>query len=242
VNIRMQASQSFCVEALANQAGVSTETNFLIDTVQPSLGSGRTGALFGRANSSHVGQDGVLRICDLARGEYRLMVMPGGTNTPSSLGVATFAISDEDLTNLQVSIRPRIPLPGKVSWITQPPSAPIAQELTIALWNSNYASGGPISTQSTIPGEYQIKWNLSFGSDPVDPLMEQYRVDVRQLPPSVYVKDVTYGGESVWHKPLHLGSKPAGVGLEVILAHDGGTLHARATDDKGEPASDVTVV
>jgi hypothetical protein len=72
--------------------------------------------------------------------------------------------------------------------------------------------------------------------------MDQYRVGVGDLPPSVYVKDVTYGGESVWNKPFHLGSKPAGVGLEVILAHDGGRLDARVTDDKGEPVGDATVV
>lgn len=72
--------------------------------------------------------------------------------------------------------------------------------------------------------------------------MDEYRVDIIQLPASVYVKDITYGGESVWRKALHLGSKPAGVGLEVILAHDGGTLHARVVDDKGEPVGDVTVV
>jgi hypothetical protein len=32
------------------------------------------------------------------------------------------------------------------------------------------------------------------------------------------------------------------VGLEVILAHNGGTLHARVADDKGEPVGDATVV
>jgi hypothetical protein len=242
INIQLRSSPSFCVEAQAHLAGAATETRFLIDTTEPALGAGRSNALFSPAVPGQVGPDGRLRICDLARGEYRLMVLPGASGAPEAQGVAVFSITDEDVKNVQVTVQPRTPLPGKTLWAATPPPEPVDQEIRIELWRSNYGSGGPISTQSQVPGEFQIKWNLSIGRDPVDPLMDQYRVGVEGLPSNVYVKDVTYGGESVWHKSLYLGSKPAGVGLEVILAHDGGTLHAHVADDKGEPAGDATVV
>jgi hypothetical protein len=143
---------------------------------------------------------------------------------------------------LQVYVQPPIPVPGKTVWAAGPPAEPIDQTVFIDLARLHHGSGGGISARPKITEEFRLERRVSIGGDVDDPLMDEYRVDIGRLPESVYVKDVTYGGESVWHKSLHLGSKPAGVGLEVILAHDGGTLHARVADDKGEPIGEATVV
>jgi hypothetical protein len=171
------------------------------------------------------------------------MVYAGSDESPpTAMGSVLFSITDEDVNNLQVSARPRTPVFGRTVWAAGPPAEPIDQAIYIDLQRLHYTFGGGIRAQPKIPQEFRLQWTVSIGGDVDDPLMDEYRVDVRQLPPNVYVKDVTYGGESVWNKPMHLGSKPAGVGLEVILAHDGGTLQARVADDNGEPVSDATVV
>jgi hypothetical protein len=47
----------------------------------------------------------------------------------------------------------------------------------------------------------------------------------------VYVKDVTYGGLSVLHTPLRLGSAIGDAGVKVIVARDGGGAAATVTED-----------
>ncbi|MDA0205874.1 MAG: hypothetical protein O3A53_03685 [Acidobacteria bacterium] len=242
VNIRLPRSQSFCVEAQANIAGPAEDKHFLIDTLQPAFGAGRSMAMSSAKNPGRVGRDGRLLICDLPRGEYRLMIYAGNDGPPESLGVAQFAITDEDVKNLQITAQPRTPLSGTTVWASGPPAKPIEDTIYVELARLHHGFGGVIRAQPKIPEEFRLQWTVSIGGDLDNPLIDDYRVDIRLLPEGVYVKDVTYGGESVWNETLRLGSKPAGTGIEVLLAHDGGSLRAHAVDDKSEPASDVTVV
>jgi hypothetical protein len=93
-----------------------------------------------------------------------------------------------------------------------------------------------------IPGDFALTDKTPFYEAPSGTLLGDYTVHVDRLPRPVYIRDILYGGASVQHTPLRLGSQLAGSELRVILAHDGGMVKARVTDDGGEPVADATVV
>ena len=73
--------------------------------------------------------------------------------------------------------------------------------------------------------------------------MDEYSVRVRlRQGGSLYLKDVTYAGTSILHKPFYLGSAMAGAELRVIVDHDGGVLETRVVDGDVEPVAGTNVV
>jgi hypothetical protein len=138
--------------------------------------------------------------------------------------------------------QPQVPLSGTVVWAGEPPEKPVESQVSITLMPLHRFVGGWPGATSSIPGEFAMKnTNFRTGED-IDPLMDEYRVSILRLPGSLYLKDVTYGGESILHKPLQLGSAMTGSELRVILDHDGGTLKTHVVNSNGEPVGDANVM
>jgi hypothetical protein len=197
------------------------------------------------APSGTTGPDGRLRVCDLHPGPYKLTVMqkPHDAHSgPAFFGSTEFSITDSDVNDVNVQAQPRMSLPGEVLWEHPGPAPSVGPTKFIdlelrpltsfeALWEVEYPR---LRAKSPVPGDFSFR----------DILADDYTVLVQSLSPGVYIKDITFAGESVLNKPLHLESASGDTGLRVTVADDCGFLAVRVLDNDGNPApgSYVTVV
>jgi hypothetical protein len=211
--------------------------SFGFEALQPSSGTSSGGGMVGALPGGTTGSDGKFRICDLYPGPYRLMAMdgnPGSPQMPSNFGMAQLVISDRDLQNVKMTVSPGLPLDGEVVWDGAAPETPVTTQVSVIPQplSRSPLNGERPSARSDIPGTF------SFPSL----VMADYGVRTLLTAPGLYVKDVTYAGNSVLHEPLRLGSAISGAGMRVIVARDGATLGARVTDKDGNPVPAIAVL
>jgi hypothetical protein len=73
-------------------------------------------------------------------------------------------------------------------------------------------------------------------------LLDDYELNVYGVPHDLYLKDITYGGLSILHEPLRVGSAMGNATLRVIVARDGGYVSAKVADKDGNPVPDSYVL
>lgn len=140
-------------------------------------------------------------------------------------------IGDKDLQNVRVTARPRIPVTGEVVWDGPAPDPPLEAKLAIrveALSRTEY--GG---VQAAIPGPFEFQGGL---------VMDDFRLQVMNVPKGVYVKEVTYGDRNVLQEPLRVGRATGNAGVRVVVARNGGTVTAKVVDRDDNPVSDCPIV
>ncbi len=242
-DIRMLRLPSYCLEAQADIQGQPGELSFWIHQAQPSFGLGATGGSVGVPSGGRVGPDGKIRVCGLHRGDFRLSAFSGDRNFPDSFGTTLVSITDRDVKGVTVTPQPRLPLSGQVVWAGEPPDEPVESEVLISVWPVYRTVGGFNRGRSSVPGEFSIQAPQSLAGGRIDPLMDEYSVRTRfRQAGSLYLKDVTYVGTSILHKPFYLGSAMAGAELRVIVDHDGGILETHVADGDGEPVGGASVL
>ena len=243
VDIRMLRSPSYCLGAQVDVQGQPGELSFWIHQAEPSFGLGATGGSVGLPSGGRVGPDGKIRVCGLHRGDFRLSAFSGDRNFPDSFGTTLVSITDRDIRGITVAPQPRLPLSGQVVWAGEPPDEPVESEVVVSVTPLHRTVGGFNSGRSSVPGEFAVQARQSLAGGHIDPLMDEYAVRVRlRRAGSLYLKDVTYGGTSVLHKPFYLGSAMAGAELRVIADHDGGVLETRVADGDGDPVAGAHVI
>jgi len=241
VDIRMLSTPSLCAEATVEFADAAADARFWIRTAEPAAGMGPLGGTTSMPNGGPLGTDGNLRICGLHPAEYRLTVLTGNVNTPQSLGALVFSVTDRDVTGLVVTARKTMPVSGRFEWAGEPPEETPEARGLIALRPRHRGFGGGPSATALVPGEFQLRITDRQTGEEYDPLIDEYYVQAVVRQSSIYVKDVLYGGESVLHRPLVLGSAIGDAQLRVLLGHDGGTFRVRAVNADGEPASNANI-
>ena len=243
VDIRTLRSPSYCLGAQVDVQGQPGELSFWIHQAEPSFGLGATGGSVGVPSGGRVGPDGKIRVCGLHRGDFRLSAFSGDRNFPDSFGTTLVSIADRDVKDVTVTPQPRLPLSGQVVWAGEPPDEPVESEVFVSVTPLHRTVGGFNSGRSSVPGEFAVQAHQSLAGGRIDPLMDEYTVRVRlRRAGRLYLKDVTYGGTSVWHKPFQLGSAMVGAELRVIVDHDGGILETRVADGDGEPVGGASVI
>ncbi len=243
VDIRMLRSPAYCLEAQLDIEGQAGDLSFWIHPTEPSFGFGATGGSPGVPSGGEVGPDGKIRLCGLHRGDHRLTGFSGDHNAPDSFGATVVSITDRDVKGITVVPQPRLPLSGQVVWAGEPPDEPVESEVSISVWPVHRTVGGFNRGRSSIPGEFAVQARQSLAGGRIDPLMDEYsvRAHLRQSG-NLYLKDVTYAGTSILHKPFYLGSAMAGAELRVIVDHDGGVLETHVADGDGEPVGGASVL
>jgi len=245
VNIRVPNSTSYCVDGVLGIKGAPGAVHFEIMDLQEPFDLPGTEGMVLRPPSGTTGPDGRIRVCDLHPGQYKITVMQKPHDShggPGFFGSAEFSISDNNVNDIKVEAQPRFSLPGEVVWDHSGFSESVRSQRFIQLelrpltwledlWEAEYPR---LKAKSPVPG------NFSFQ----DILAGDYAVLVQSLPPGIYVKDITFAGESVLNKPLHLASAPSDTRLRVTVAGDCGLLAVRVLDNDGHPAtgSYVTVM
>ncbi|MBZ5625622.1 MAG: hypothetical protein LAQ69_44050, partial [Acidobacteriia bacterium] len=234
----LKKSPNYCIEGTLIGAFGPAALNFTVEALQPSSGMSSGGGMFTVPPNGMTGPDGKFRVCDLSPGTYRLTAMdssPGSQQMPSNFAIGNVVISDRDLQNVRIPLSPGLPLEGEVVWDGTPPEQPVTTKVSVSL---QPLSRNPITNAERPNARPDIPGTFSFPSL----VMADYGVRTLLNAPGLYVKDVTYAGNSVLHEPLRLGSAIQGAGLRVVVARDGATIGARVTDKDGNPVPAIAVL
>jgi len=232
VDIRLLRSPSYCIEGVLEGGAASAPLIFWLDEQAPTSGESEGGLqVFLVPPGGATGPDGKIRICDLHPGDYRLTAFD---QTGNAFGSTDIYITDGDVRKVRCAAVPRITVPGEVIWDGKAPEKPVDAKLRLWLTMNSLAPELPEQPTSSIPGEFLF---------PRMP-MNSYAVHLRGLPDDLYVKDITYSGQSVLHKPLNVGSAIGNATLRVVVATDGGVIAGKVADKDGNPIPDswVTVM
>jgi hypothetical protein len=230
VDIRLNRSRSYCIEGLLSIDGRPAALEFFFHAAHPSYGIPAGGGLAGLPPRGKTGPNGRIRLCDLPSGEYHLSTWSGDVNRPDSYARSSVVITDRDVTGVSLVSEHPLSLAGSVVWDTPPEETPHRQ-VAVILDSLDRSFQSYSAAMAPLPGNFTI--------GPL--LLDAYRVSLGRLPDGVYAKDIRYGSTSLLGDHLQLGSGMAGVGLQVVLAHDGGIVKGRVTDKEQKPIPDAKV-
>jgi hypothetical protein len=233
-DIRMLRSPSYCVEGVLNGANGPAELYFWIAAKQPASGESATGGVILPPPAGKTGPDGKIRICDLHPGDYDLTALDGYESV-KVFGSTPVSITDEDVRKVGLVPSPRLTVPGEIVWDGKAPEKPA--QAKVQLWvmpatraTFKHESDG-LFPKSAIPGQFSLP-NL---------LVDTYNLRLLGVPDDLYVKDITYSGQSILHKPLNVGSAIGKATLRIVVATDGGVIAGNVTDKDGNPIPDASV-
>jgi hypothetical protein len=236
IDIHMARGPSFCIDGVLEASGAPAPLRFSIRAQQPTSGNSGDGGFHKIPSGGQAGNDGRFRICDLMPGEYQMWAMRFGANAqspPPFFGVRPVTITDQDVHKIQVDGHPQAPVAGEIVWAATAPDKPVSNKLSIWLQPLTRAQWGgeQLFADASIPGEF----SLALFTD-------EYIVHINGFPDGCYMKDVTYGGVSIKHEPLRVGSMLANATLRVVVGRDGGSISAKVADKDSHPVSDANVV
>lgn len=238
VDLQMVRSPSYCVDGVLEAEGRPAALLFEIRQEKPSSGRSGGGGFFTMAPHGNTGPDGKIRICDLHPDDYQITAAQFQHSDESVpfFGTTTLTIADRDVHNVKVAARARLTVPGEVVWYGTAPEQPVPSKISVSLDPMTRARWGNESNglyaQPSIPG------NFSFPGL----LLDDYEVSVHGIPHNLYLKGIIYGGVSILHEPLRVGSAMGQAELRVVVAPDGGYISAKVADKESNPVPDSYVL
>jgi len=233
VDMKMAAAHSYCLLGTLH-VGKASGGFLQIDFAEAPLATGGVGGAvrFQKPLEKELGKDAKTRLCGLVPGEYRLGAWQTAqpNDFPIVYSTQVVTISDKDV---QISFdgQPPVRIAGEVVWDGVAPGGAKGSDVQVQL--------RPLA-RSAFRDETLSVQAAPGGPFALDRLVaDEYEVQVNSLPPGAYLKDVTYGGQSILHAPLRAGSTNL---LRVVLARDGGRIAAQVADGDGNPVPDAWVV
>lgn len=248
VDIQMTSAPLYCIggEILARDG---TAVGGAVGAAVPEVNIAEQMPLVSQSSfkpvSVHVSEN-KFRACGFHPGEYRIAAANSAANreVPRSQrwsASASAIVTAADPQDVQLSPAPAVTVSGDAVWDSEPIGKPAEVRIRIGLSKSRnvtYAdeaespglmrAGFSYGDRVKVPGQFTLE------STPVD----DYTLDLREIPDGCYVKDATFDGAAVLHEPVHL-TQSAGGRLHIVLACDAGSLTARVTDRDGNPVSHV---
>jgi hypothetical protein len=143
------------------------------------------------------------------------------------------SITDGDVHNLRVTARAKVSVAGEVVFDGPAPEKPVTSKLN--LWLQ------PLARGQWMGEELQLRAGAPDKFAFAGLFVDDYNLRTMGLPDGTYVKDITYGGASILHEPLRVGSAMGEASLRIILARDGAVLTAKVADKEGRPVTDAWV-
>jgi Carboxypeptidase regulatory-like domain len=169
-------------------------------------------------------------ICDLPKGEYRVLASAPRAEGGGLLAALTFQVSKADVQDLRLVAQRPIQVEGVAAWQTPPEKAPAAKVRVSATPTRRGSREEEIgSVNCEVPGSFVFP-SLVVG--------DEYRLSILGLPADAYVKDVRYAGRSILGESFRPGSGFTGAQIQILLDSDAAVLNLRVVDKDGTPAAD----
>ncbi len=231
VDIEVKRAASYCVQGTASGLGGPAALNVFYEAAQPAYGTSSTGGVYGMGPNTLTGPDGKYRFCGLPPGQYRIAAADGFQGNVNR-ALLPVEVRDKDLTNVNLTVGPGMPLEGEVVWDGEAPATPTMLKVSVTL---NPLLRAPVaneraSARAEIPGTFSIPGLLRS-----DYAVRAY------LGGDLYVKDVQYAGQSAHYAPMRFGSAPGNLGLRIVVARDSARVSAVVQDKDGNPLGDLRV-
>jgi hypothetical protein len=193
-----------------------------------------TGPILQRRASS---SDGEFTFTNVSPGNYTLIATAapgsaGGRGAPiptgptQSFAMAEFEITGDDITGLDLTMRPTLNVTGRVSFAGAAPSAEAQTSLVVRL----LATG---SGQQAIGGQGAVRPDGSFEVNGIIPA--EYRVSITGVPAGWVPRSATLGDRDLLDLPVRVGAANLS-GLEILLTDQRSQISGRLTDTSGAAA------
>jgi hypothetical protein len=182
---------------------------------------------------------GKFTIRDVVPGEYRLVVRPMGGPQPESpqpgqppRETATVPLSvSSDIDDLVVVTQPGATVSGQVVFAEGAPATAPSGLRVLTQPGDRWMTMGP-------PPSATVGTNLQFT---LNDLSGSHLIRLAGLPPGFAVKAVMLGATDVIDTPVELKSTHSRQ-LQIVVTGRASTIDGTVTDDRGEPASELTVM
>jgi hypothetical protein len=227
VDVRMGQSRSYCIEATLESAAGALSFQLFEEYPTDGFSTLQGPKLALITPRGRTGSDGKIRVCDLHPGTYRLTVLQDTPDSVALFGSMPVVIADRDRSDVHLRAGQAQALSGRVVWDGTPPTLPDRRNITIRLepLNRGVFPGERLEARPGIPDSFVLSRVL----------LDDYAVMVSDVPATLYVKEISYAGRSVLREPLRLSSGSSNTELRVVIARDGGYIHAQVRDRSGKP-------
>lgn len=180
--------------------------------------------------------NGTFEFQNMPSGEYMLQARsprtPPGTVSPSVFAGRLITLTDTDVTNLEVTLRPGGTLRGTVVFEGNAPRP----GTSVVRVSANQADLTSISTRSSVLNE---DWTFEIG-----PMAGRYVVGATVLPSDSpwAVRDVRLAGRTILDTPLSFTRSEQIDGVQVVLTDRTGHITGSVRDADGRATSDYFVL
>lgn len=236
IDIHIRQSNSFCADGiLRNEFGPGPLSFYIEEEDAPISGQIGDSAQFIAPAYGKAQQDGKFRVCNLHVGRYRIFVAPmlGETEPKLYYGERELQIQDKDIHNFVVDGEPSVSLSVDLVWRGHNPSE--ASNVKISFTPIGRlplnGEGRQLPARTNDSGQFVFSGLLKGA----------YIPRVVGLPKGSYVKDITFGGHSVLHQPIRIGSLLSSE-IQIVLSSDAGSVLAKVSDLDGHPVPDCHIV
>ncbi len=227
VDVRMRRSRSYCIEGTLESAAGALSFQLFEEYPTDGFSTLQGPKLALIPPRGRTGSDGKIRVCDLHPGTYRLTALQDTPDSVALFGSMPVVITDRDRLDVRLRAGQAQALSGRVVWDGTPPTLPDRRNITVRLepLNRGVFPGERLEARSGIPDSFVLSRVL----------LDDYAVMLPDVPGNLYVKEISYAGRNVLREPLRLSSGTSNSELRVVLARDGGYIHAQVTDRSGKP-------
>ncbi len=235
LDIHMSGAQSYCADGLVVGLGDEEDLSVSITEQLPfENGWPLTPA------TVNARQEGRFQACGLHPGSYRLSAS-SDSEDGKVMALADVLVADKDVPDVKLLGRSPVTISGEV--VFDPPPREKASQIRISL--STIRNGvGYVDAASKLT-DSGVSAAFGRGSRVAVPgpltlartTINDYRLNVLDLPEGCYLKEEAYGGRSFLHNLLRLTRGPGEGRLRLVIACDGGAVTARVMDKDGNPVS-----
>jgi hypothetical protein len=234
IDITLPEATSYCLEATLTSGGVPGRLEFAFEEEDIARIQSFNIGVPTRPSAGFAGSDGRIRLCDLTPGRFRLIASESLTqSSPRNRNEVSIAISDHDVRDVRVTVRPEsMTVRADVVWDQPPVDESIRSAVLVrptplvppTIWRP------PNPEHFTFPARMGISYSLV-----VSGLVAPY-----------YVRDITFdsgGGESsIVMSGLLATETTEAARVRVLIGADGGTIATTARTGGGSPAVNAMVL
>lgn len=198
-------------------------------------GAGFRLGMNGNFRNRNINEQGFFEINGVAPGSYDLVAMLNDRANRMSARVP-LEVGNSDIENVTLLLSPGFTLAGRLA-IEGHPSSEIDPELAKIRVMLRPDAG--LQQMAGAPPASPVQPNGSFALQQVG--AGDYRITVTGMPRNAYVKMARIGGVDVLNDGLRIERPPTGE-LQILVSPKTAALDGTVTDEKQQPAVNVTVV